>query len=417
MDSGHETWVLLVGAAVVLAAALQALAHRTRVPTVVGYLLLGLGLGAIEGRWQPLGEVGLQAFGLLADLGVVVLLFRVGLDSDLVALARKLRPAALVWIGNVALAGALGYAAARLGGLDEVASALCAVALTATSIAVSAAVWEEAGALDSPDGQLMLDVAELDDISGIALMALLFAVAPLLAGSAGAPAALAPALLDAGAWFALKFVVFAAACWLVMRYVERPLTHAILRLERPPQRMLSVVGVGFLVAALAGALGFSLAVGAFFAGLVFSRDPEAVHTEGRLGDVHALLVPFFFIGIGLQVDLGALGDGLALGAWLLAAAVVGKLLGAGLSALLATNRRGAALIGASMIPRAEIAMVVAFQGRAAGLLPQSAYAALVLVAAATCLLGPWLVRALMGRELAAQRSRAAGRGRRERADR
>jgi Kef-type K+ transport system membrane component KefB len=182
-----------------------------------------------------------------------------------------------------------------------------------------------------------------------------------------------------------------------VRYLERPLTQAIGRLERAPQRMLTVIGTGFVIAAVAGALGFSLAIGAFFAGLVFSRDPVAIKTEGRLDDLYAFFVPFFFIGIGLQTDLGALDDGLGLGLWLLAAAIAGKLLGAGLLAMGVTSASGAALIGVSMVPRAEIAMVVADQGRAGGLLAQGPYAALVLVSAATCVLTPWLIHAMLAR--------------------
>ena len=397
MMPAHDSWVLLIGAAVVLAAAVHAVAHRARVPSLIGYLALGLALRAVEDRWHLLGAVGLQAFGLLADLGIVVLLFRVGLGSDPAGLYRKLRPAMLLWIGDVALAGGLGYVVARqVAGLGLLESSIVAVALSATSIAVSASVWAEAGVLGSSNGQLMLDLAELDDVSGIALMALLFAVAPTLASVGDG---LAGVLLPAAAAFAVKLALFAALCVLAMRYLERPLTRAIGRLERAPQRMLTVIGSGFLIAALASALGFSLAIGALFAGLVFSRDPAAIKTEARLDDLYAFFVPFFFIGIGLQVDLGALGDGLGLGLWLglwlAAAAIVGKLVGVGLPALGATGASGAALIAASMVPRAEITMIVADQGRAAGLLPQTTYAALVFVSATTCLLTPWLIRTLL----------------------
>ncbi|MBI2969848.1 MAG: cation:proton antiporter [Gammaproteobacteria bacterium] len=190
---------------------------------------------------------------------------------------------------------------------------------------------------------------------------------------------------------------FASLCWLAARYVEHPLTRLAARLKNPPERMLPVAGAGFVIAAIAGTLGFSLAIGALFAGLVFSRDPAAIRVEARFDDLYAFFAPFFFIGIGLQTAPDALAAGAAIGLWLLAAAVAGKVVGAILPALLVTDVGGAALIAASMIPRAEIAMVIAHQGREAGLLPDAMHAALVMVTAGTCLLAPWLIHSLLAR--------------------
>lgn len=395
MNPGHEIWVLLVGLAVTLAAPLQALAARLRIPSLVGYLPLGLALRAADDRWQLLGDTGRTAFGLLADLGIVVLLFHVGLRSNLAGLARKLKPAALIWMGDVGIATLAAYAVARHGlGLPLAASLTIAVALSATSVSVAAAVWDEAGALQTAQGEMLIDVAELDDISGVLLLGLLMAVAPILVGGG---TALAPLLLAGAAVFVLKFGAFAAACALLAKHVEPRLTHAIARLERAPQRMLTVVGAGFVIAAVAGAAGFSLAIGALFAGLVFSRDPAAVKTEARLDDLYVFLVPFFFIGVGLQIEPAALGQGLGVGAWLLAAAVAGKLVGAGLPAFFIVGPRRAALLATSLVPRAEIALVIAQQGLAAGLLSRSVHAGLVLVSALTCLLTPWAIHALLAR--------------------
>jgi len=120
--------------------------------------------------------------------------------------------------------------------------------------------------------------------------------------------------------------------------------------------------IGVVIAAIAGLLGFSLAVGALFAGLVFSRDPEAVRVEASFIALYEMLVPFFFIVIGLQVNWGVLNDGLAIGGVFLVFAVAGKFVGTWVPARLTCTTAGASLIAVSMVPRAEITLVIAREG-------------------------------------------------------
>jgi Kef-type K+ transport system membrane component KefB len=393
----HTLWILLVGLTVIASGLIQGGLRRLGVPALVGYLLLGVLLALADARWGLLTEPVRTGFGFLADLGVVALLFRVGLDSHPGALARKLPRAAGVWVGDVAGSALLGFAAAHLVlGLGLIPSLIAATALTATSVGVSVAAWREADALGSGTGQLLIDVAELDDISAVVLMALLFTLIPLLQGEQGA---WWPTLGLTAAGFLAKLALFVAFCYLFSRHAEGPITRLAGRLEPPPQRMLTVAGVGFVIAAMASSLGFSLAIGALFAGLVFSRDPEAVKTEKSFQDVYAFVTPFFFINFGLQVSPEHLGAGAGLGAVLLVAAVAGKALGAGTPAFLAGGVPAAALIGTSMIPRAEIAMIVMHQGLRLGhwAVPQRLYAAVLFVSAASCLLAPLALSHLLRR--------------------
>lgn len=391
------TWVLLVGLAVVASAWLRALLKPTGVPALVAFLLLGILLSGADAVWGLLTEQARDAFSVLADLGVVALLFRVGLDSHPAALARKLPRAATIWIGNVIGSALLGFTAAHwVLGWDLVPSLITATALTATSVGVSVTAWQEAGALDSDNGQLLLDVAELDDVSAIALMAMLFAVVPMLdVESGGWWRTIGPTVAS----FALKLVLFLGLCWVFAHWIEHPLMRLAARLEPAPERMLTVVGLGFLIAAFADWLGFSLAIGALFAGLAFSRDPVAVKTERSFQDLHAFVTPFFFIHIGMSVDPTLLVEGLEIGSVLLVAAVLGKLIGAGLPARWSVGTAGATLIGVSLVPRAEIAMIVTYNAQSLGesALPPRAYAGMVFVAAATCIGAPLLLQPLLRR--------------------
>lgn len=389
--------IMLVGASVVAAVGIKSLFGRMELPALVGYMLFGVLLRLADNQWRFLSEPVMTAFRYMADLGVVALLFKVGLESHPGALVAKLPKATVIWIGDVCLAAGIGFVAAfYLLGLDLVPSLVVATALTATSVGVSVATWDAREALNSDNGQLLVDVAELDDISGIALMALLFAVVPVLLKGDGP---LWPLLASNAALFVLKITFFVLLCLVFALYVERHLTRLAARLRQPPERMLVVLGVGFLIAAFAGSLGFSLAIGAMFAGLVFSRDPEAVKTEKSFQDLYAFVTPFFFISIGFNIDPDALIQALQIGAVLTVAALLGKLIGDGLPSWLLIGGSGAALIGASMIPRAEIAMVIMHQGQQLGpeVVPPPVYAGMVMVSGVTCLLAPLVLNPLLKR--------------------
>jgi Kef-type K+ transport system membrane component KefB len=163
--------------------------------------------------------------------------------------------------------------------------------------------------------------------------------------------------------------------------------------------MLVIVAIGFVIAALADLLGFSLAIGAFLAGLVFSRDPDAVKMESSFFPLYDFFTPFFFVGIGLALDPAVMGSAFEAGAILLGAAILGKLLADGFPVAVMSGVGSGILIGTSMVPRAEIAMVVMQRGLALGewAVPSAAYAAMVVVSAATCILAPAAVRVLLQR--------------------
>lgn len=338
-----------------------------------------------------------HAFDLLADIGIVALLFRIGLESHPSALAEKLPRASLIWLGNMAIAGAAGFVAARyLLDFGLIPSLLVATALTATSVGVSISPWEDRGLLQSSDGQLLIDVAELDDIAGVALMAMLLAAVPVLLNGSGS---VLPAVGVALGLFAAKLAFFVALCLMFTQFMEARVMSLAARLGDPPDQMLVVVGLGFVIASIAGWLGFPLAVGALFAGLLFSRDPRAIKTEGSFQGVYAFVTPFFFIWIGMQVTLPSLVSGLWIGLALSGAAIAGKVIGTWLPARVVTSPRGALLMSASMVPRAEIAMVIVHQGSLLGpaVVSETLFAGMVLVVLVTCVGPPILLSSWLGR--------------------
>ena len=364
---------------------------------MLGYIILGISVNYCNFFWQFLDENMHHGLEFLAKAGIVVLLFRVGLESNVVQMIAQIRRASFVWTGDVLLSFAAGFLFAKeLLGFELVPSLVTAAALSATSLGVAAAVWRDAGALDSETGALLTDVAELDDISGVVLLALVLALVPMLqAGGSidvGQIGSTAIVLLS-------KFILFCGFCFLFARYLERPLVAWFLKLRPRPAGIVVVTGFSFIISGIAGILGFSLAVGALFAGLAFSRDPSEHRIDKGFEYVFLLFSPFFFVGLGLGVDIRFLGQGAVVGLVLAIAAVVGKLAGAGLSTWLVTDRRTALLIGLSMIPRAEIALVVVQQARYLGdwAVPPELFGGMIVVSLLTCLVIPLILQVLLRR--------------------
>ncbi|MFP4357998.1 MAG: cation:proton antiporter [Puniceicoccaceae bacterium] len=396
LESGEEMprLVLLIGSVSAAALLLKQVFERFSLPPVVAYLLLGM----LVAYWNdtfalfdPEGPGG-TVLAFLSALGVIVLLFRVGIESDLHELREQLPRAAVIWPPNMILSGLPGYWVTRhLLGQELIPSLFVGVALTATSVGVSVAVWEETGKIRRREGSLLIDTAELDDISGVALMALLFSIAPVLrdlgvteSGPVGS--VWRPLGLEIGG-FLVRFGLFAAAMFVFGRYLETPLDHCTRRIGSKATVLIFVVGLGFVIAATAGLIGLSLPIGALFAGLLLSRHRKDYGVEPFYQSLYLFFTPFFFIHIGFLMDTSLLTSSLGAAGVLLAVAFLGKWIGAGVPARMFTGLYGAVLIGASMVPRAEISMIVIQRGRSLGdwAMPPDLYAAMVVVSAVTCL--------------------------------
>jgi Kef-type K+ transport system membrane component KefB len=392
-------FVLLMGGIIILSVLVRYLFRRAGIPSLVGFLILGFIIRLANLPLTFLTEPIKEIFEFLGTIGIVFLLFRVGLESNITGLIRQLKRATIIWFGNVAFSGGVAYVTAHyLLGLAVIPSLFVTIALTATSVAVSVGTWEEAKAIKSPIGELLIDSAEMDDVSGVVLMALLFAVVPVMHGDT--EASLMPVAFKTLGLFLAKLVGFGAFCYLFSRYLERPMTGLFKRLEPGLHcPMLVIIGVALAVAALAGLIGFSVAIGAFFAGLIFSRDPEAVKGEAHLSILYELFPPFFFINVGLSVDPNTLTAAIWLGLILLLAAILGKVAGNGLPTLISSRWTDALLLGVSMIPRAEIAMVIMHHGLLLGdwAVPTSVYSGMVLVTLSTAVISPFIIRFLLKR--------------------
>ena len=186
MQTEYLTLITL-GALLILSPFVKSLMERIGVPALVGYILLGFLISVMNQQWSFVTNAFNNTFAVLAQLGIAALLFRVGLKSHTQALLAKLPDASLIWIGDVLTNLLLGFLVSRyVLALPLETSLVIATAFSATSVAVSVTVWDEMHKLNTSNGQLLVDVAELDELSGVLLLAILLAIIPVLQGNEAA---------------------------------------------------------------------------------------------------------------------------------------------------------------------------------------------------------------------------------------
>jgi len=395
--------LITLGVLIILSPFVKSLMQRIGVPAPVGYIALGFLVSILDQQWRFITSAFENAFLVLAQLGVVGLLFRVGLKSHTKALLRKLPDASFIWLGDVLTNLLAGFLVSHyVLALTFETSLVVATAFSATSVAVSVSVWEELKLLNSGKGVLLVDVAELDDLSRVLLLAMLLALIPVLQSGDGDLLSVAGATAVS---MLLKLALFVVGCYLFAHYLEEDFTRLNREMEGSDTALsITILGTGLAIAALAGLLGFSLAIGALFAGLAFSRDPKAVRTDAKFAYFYEFFTPFFFIHIGMQVDPAAFFSSIEMGLLLFIVAALGKVIGVAGPALLSLGKTDAMILGVSMIPRAEIALVVVYQCHqlSGNIVPEDVYAGMVVVSILTSTVAPPILRSLLAKEAGRQ---------------
>jgi Kef-type K+ transport system membrane component KefB len=371
---------LLLVSIFVAAKLLGELAERFGQPAVLGELLAGVILGtSLLGLVDPADEI----VHLLAELGVVLLLFEIGLETDLKRLLSVGSAAFAVAIVGVVLPFALGVLVARWFGVDGLASLVAGAALTATSVGITARVFSDLGRLQDPEGQVVLGAAVIDDVLGLIILAV---VARVVAGDDVGVVGVMGATAAAFGFLALA---------LVLGRLLAPRLFGLLA-RSGSVHSLALMGVAFalLLSLAAAAAGSALIVGAFAAGLIVAGTREAgVVRDGAVRIGH-FFVPVFFVAVGAAVDVRAFGraDVVILGLALVAVGTLGKV-AAGFAPWWFRGRK--LVVGVGMVPRGEVGLIFAQMGLAAGVLDAGRYAALMMMVMVTTLAAPPVLRLLL----------------------
>jgi Kef-type K+ transport system membrane component KefB len=326
------------------------------------------------------------AIHTLAQLGLLILLFEIGLATDLRALTRVGGTAAVIAVVGVLLPFVLGYAALSAMGIGRFAAIVCAAALTATSIGISTRVLAELGFLQTDEGRVVLGAAVLDDIIGLVILSVI--------GSFAAGVAITAIGVVRTSAVALGFVVIAIV---VGSLVVPPLFHAAKRLRSPTTIAIMGLAFAFSLAALAGMLGSAIIVGGFVAGVLLNRIDQRDDVQRSAAAMGSLLTPIFFASVGASVDLRALAQPrtLVITLVLLVTGAIGKIIAAYVPVWFKGNK---ALIGTAMLPRGEVELIVAQTGLAIGALDTSLFGAITLMVLLTTVLSPPLIQGVAKRD-------------------
>ena len=364
--------LLVFGAAKLLAEIFERLGQ----PGIAGEIVAGVVLGPSVLNWiapsQPLTT--------LADLGVMFLLFRAGLEVRASAFLKTGGTAAIAGISGLIVALISGWGVAALFGYPQMEAVFAGTAVASTSIGISASVLAAKGLLHLQSSRIILAAAVIDDVFGLLVLAVAGSVAR---GSVNVLEIALTTFLAAG------FVV-AVAKW--GSHAMGKLVPKLQRGMKAPEAEFSVaLTLLFALSLLAVYAGIAAIIGAFLAGVALSETTgERVKDLSR--GASELLVPFFLAGMGLHIDLLAFRDPaiVALLIALAAAAIVSKLVGCGLGAI-HLGRKEAIRIGCGMVPRSEVGMVAAQLGLSLGVMSQPVYGVVVGVAVLTTMAAPTLL--------------------------
>lgn len=364
------------------------IAERVKQPPVLGELLAGVLLGASVLGWVQESEI----LHLLAEVGVMLLLFEIGLETDLGALLRVGVKSLVVACLGIALPFVGGYLVSAALGVTGPAAILFGAAFCATSIGITARVLSDLGVLNSTEGRIVLGAAVLDDVLGLVILAVVSAIV--------SKGSVTPLFVVQTTAVALVFVAMALI-------VGRLLAPSILRLvDRMTVRgalVTSALVMAFAFALAAKQVGSAAIVGSFAAGLVLSSIGRTKQIEHELKPIADFFTPIFFVSVGVAVNVRLFNplDSANRGTVLLAllgtvVAFVGKFLAGWGAWGKGVNR---ALIGAGMVPRGEVGLIFATVGKQNGVLNDAHYAALLAVIFLTTFAAPILLAYLAGKRV------------------
>ncbi|MGH9512964.1 MAG: cation:proton antiporter [Terriglobales bacterium] len=388
------------------------LCTRFGIPPIIGELLVGvaLGPGAINLLHIHLfaGGQATSALMLLAQVGAMVLMFIAGIETDIDRMREASVVAFVVALSGVIWPFLLGAGVGHLFGLSWKTACFLGGALTATSVSISARTLMDAGKMASPEATIILGAAVIDDVMGLFVLAFLaasntsahgtsFGLAPIASNWLQQKVAFAanhPLLVQMSVISVCVLVFFVAGYGAARRWLD-PLMVQLRKLSASEAVPSCVLSLLLLYAVSAEWLGSVAAItGAYLLGYVFAGSAYKADVERSFYAIgHGLLIPLFFVSIGLSSDYRALSGHWMLMLVVLVVAVVGKLVGCGLAALASGMDWVRSLrIGCGMISRGEVGLIVTAMGASTGIFGTSEVALMVAVVLLTTLLTPLALR-------------------------
>lgn len=374
-----------------------------KMPSVLGELASGM----LIGPYALGGQIDLPGLGILfaenagfaastelygiATLASIILLFLAGLETDLAAFLRYSVVGSVVGLGGLVAAFALGDLIAVVwpgNGIDsfmDPAALFLGVISVATSVGITARILAEKQKMSSPEGVTILAGAVFDDVFGIVTLAIVMGMAKVS--------------VDGGAvnWgeigiIAAKAIGFFVVVTSLGLVFARKITAAIKHFKSNEIIVAICFGLALLLAGLAEMAGLAMIIGAYIMGLALSRTDLSHEIEQNLQGIYNILVPIFFCVMGMMVDFSAMKPVLLFGSAYSLLAIASKVVGCGLPAYFTRfNLRGSLRIGLGMLPRGEVALIVAGIGLASGIIGQGIFGVAIMMTVITTMLAPPLL--------------------------
>ena len=339
---------------------------------------------------ENIGEVfasSSEVVSVLAELGVIILLFEIGLESDIRELQKVGVTAAIVAVVGVVapfVAGTIGLIA--LFDMPTIPAIFAGAALTATSIGITSKVLSELGQLKSTEGQIIVGAAVIDDVLGIIVLA----VVASLAKTGEVDVTNLIYLIVSATTFLLGSIFLG-------KFFNKSFVAVAEKLQTRGKLVIPALVFAFSMAFLAHAIHLEAILGAFAAGLVLDETDKRKELDQQILPIADILVPIFFVSVGAKVDLSVLNpssadnrQGLVIAAFLIVVAIIGKLITGW--ATFGKEKVNRLAIGIGMIPRGEVGLVFAGIGAASGVLDKPLQAAIIIMVILTTFVAPPLLR-------------------------
>jgi Kef-type K+ transport system membrane component KefB len=366
---------MLIAALLLLAKVSGGIAQRFGMPSVLGILIAGLMFGP-----AMFGFIETDVFvGNIGHVGVVLLMFLAGLETDPAGLKSVGKTAFLVAVGGVVLPMAAGYGVGKLAGMETMHALFLGAILTATSVSITAETLKELGRSRSREGSIIMGAAIIDDVLGVLVLSAL--VVAESGGSIFVPV--------------IKLAIFSAMAFGIARWVMPLVAEHHTRIESPDTRVALTLAMALGFAWVAFKVGgLAEVTGSFLAGVMLSRTDLGHHIMepvSRLG--YSLFIPIFFVYIGTAVTRSDLTADPLLCLAIVGIALATKLFGCGIPARLCGESMTTSVrVGAGMVGRGEIALVVASVGLAEGVVDSTGFSIAIVVTIATTLAAPLMLK-------------------------
>lgn len=368
------------------------IATRIQVPPIIGELLAGIVLGPTVFGWIAPNDI----INLLAEIGIILLLFEVGLETDVGRLLSAGKRAATVAVGGFVFPFVLGFALCYwVFDLTSLVSLFVGGTLTATSIGITVRILADLGRHQSREGQIVLGAAVVDDVMGVVLLAVLYEFA--INGQVSLVNA-GKVILFIGIFFVIAPIIAKLLSYIIQHLHNRSTTSGIIPV--------TLVALVLSFAGLAHLIGAPELLGGFAAGIALSRrfflpfgaairfNPEFTRQiQQEMRPIIRITTPIFFVTVGLSLDLTAVNWSSPF-FWVfslsvLVLSIAGKIGGAWLIPETSYMRT---VIGIAMVPRGEVGLIFAELGKTSGIFDNDIYAAVVIVIAYTTLLAPFWIK-------------------------